>query len=97
MSVRLGIKTPRLKWKIRCMSVFFRAHHPRPEPAGVKIRPRTTGELEFACAGKLKNIRAADAKEVGVGNPAEETCCCPNRKKLPAGKTVVNRLVGRIL
>jgi hypothetical protein len=26
---------------------------------------------------KLK-IRAADAKEVGVGNPAEETCCHPN-------------------
>jgi hypothetical protein len=24
------------------------------------------------------NIRAADAKEVGVGNPAEETCCHPN-------------------
>ena len=24
------------------------------------------------------NIRAADAKEVGVGNPAEETCCYPN-------------------
>jgi hypothetical protein len=23
-------------------------------------------------------IRAADAKEVGVGNPAEETCCYPN-------------------
>jgi len=25
-----------------------------------------------------KKIRAADAKEVGVGNPAEETCCYPN-------------------
>jgi hypothetical protein len=25
-----------------------------------------------------KNIRAADAKEVGVGNPAEETYCYPN-------------------
>jgi hypothetical protein len=24
-------------------------------------------------------IRAADAKEVGVGNPAEETCCYPNK------------------
>ena len=31
---------------------------------------------------KLKsgNIRAADAKEVGVGNPAEETCCYPNKR-----------------
>jgi hypothetical protein len=26
----------------------------------------------------IKNIRAADAKEVGVGNPAEETRCRPN-------------------
>jgi hypothetical protein len=26
-----------------------------------------------------KNIRAADAKEVGVGNPAEETYCYPNK------------------
>ena len=24
-------------------------------------------------------IRAADAKEVGVGNPAEETCYRPNK------------------
>ena len=27
-------------------------------------------------------IRAADAKEVGVGNPAEETCCYPNKVKV---------------
>src|SRR6266699_2372803 len=27
---------------------------------------------------KSGNIRAADAKEVGVGNPAEETYCYPN-------------------
>jgi len=27
---------------------------------------------------ELIKIRAADAKEVGVGNPAEETCCHPN-------------------
>jgi hypothetical protein len=53
--------------------------------------------LEFVRAGKIKNIRAADAKEVGVGNPAEETCCRPNQKKLPAGKTVVNRPLGQIL
>jgi hypothetical protein len=26
-------------------------------------------------------IRAADAKEVGVGNPAEETYYSPNREK----------------
>jgi hypothetical protein len=34
--------------------------------------------------GEEKNIRAADAKEVGVGNPAEETCCHPNTKSLSA-------------
>jgi hypothetical protein len=27
-------------------------------------------------------IRAADAKEVGVGNPAEETYCYPNEAML---------------
>ena len=26
-------------------------------------------------------IRATDAKEVGVGNTAEETCRCPNQMK----------------
>jgi hypothetical protein len=26
-----------------------------------------------------KKIRATDAKEVGVENPAEETCCHPNQ------------------
>lgn len=28
-------------------------------------------------AAKVKSRRAADAKEVGVGNPIEETCCHP--------------------
>ena len=33
------------------------------------------------CFGEICDykIRAADAKEVGVGNPAEETCCYPNK------------------
>ena len=35
--------------------------------------PRKTGKI---------NIRAADAKEVGVGNPAEETYCYPNNRIL---------------
>ena len=30
------------------------------------------------CKFLNKNVRAADAKEVGVGNPAEETYCHPN-------------------
>ena len=29
-----------------------------------------------------RNVQAADAKEVGVGNPAEETCCHPNNFNL---------------
>ena len=29
-----------------------------------------------------EKIRAADAKEVGVGNPAEETYCYPNKNML---------------
>ena len=28
---------------------------------------------------KKQKVRAADAKEVGVENPAEETCCHPNQ------------------
>jgi hypothetical protein len=43
---------------------------------------QTKGSLEnrqvLVPAWGVLNIRAADAKEVGVGNPAEETCCHPN-------------------
>src|SRR4029077_12575821 len=39
---------------------------------------RTYGNEGLASSGREKNIRAADAKEVGVGNPAEETYCYPN-------------------
>jgi len=38
----------------------------------------------------LWKIRAADAKEVGVGNPAEETCCYPNKINLTFPKLFVN-------
>jgi hypothetical protein len=37
-------------------------------------------------------IRAADAKEVGVGNPAEETCCYPNGINVTFRKHFVNKL-----
>jgi hypothetical protein len=37
-------------------------------------------------------IRAADAKEVGVGNPAEETCCYPNRANVTFSQLFVNKL-----
>lgn len=41
-------------------------------PVGVKVW------FEIFRPGMETKIRAADAKEVGVGNPAEETCCYPN-------------------
>ena len=40
----------------------------------------------------LPKIRAADAKEVGVGNPAEETCCHPNKLNVTFRQLFVNRL-----
>src|SRR5271165_5471375 len=41
---------------------------------------------------KKKRIRAADAKEVGVGNPAEETCCYPNIPNVILSRPFVNIL-----
>jgi hypothetical protein len=40
-----------------------------------------------------KAIRAADAKEVGVGNPAEETCCHPNYFNVTTLSRFVNMLL----
>ncbi len=41
-------------------------------------RTETLGKSICRVKSKLEKIRAADAKEVGVGNPAEETYCYPN-------------------
>lgn len=41
---------------------------------------------------EAENIRAADAKEVGVGNPAEETYCYPNVWILGESSFFVNLL-----
>jgi len=38
------------------------------------------------------NIRAADTKEVGVGNPAEETCCHPNNLNVTFLQRSVNKV-----
>jgi hypothetical protein len=43
---------------------------------------RTYGNTLLTSSRTQKNIRAADAKEVGVGNPAEETYCYPNNEIL---------------
>ncbi len=40
----------------------------------------------------VSNIRAADAKVVGVGNPAEETCCHPNQSNV----TLLQRFVNKV-
>src|SRR5579862_1597216 len=43
---------------------------------------RTYGNTPHSSSRTQRNIRAADAKEVGVGNPAEETYCYPNNEIL---------------
>lgn len=62
------------------------------EPVTSAVTGQRSNQLSYAPAigrAKLGNsflcvkrksgkIRAADAKEVGVGNPAEETYCYPN-------------------
>jgi hypothetical protein len=50
------------------------------------------GRSQYSGGGGLKKekIRAADAKEVGVGNPAEETCCYPNTFNVTFLKRKVN-------
>jgi hypothetical protein len=40
---------------------------------------------------QMGKIRAADAKEVGVGNPAEETYCYPNNHNVTVKKQNVNK------
>jgi hypothetical protein len=46
-----------------------------PAWGGEPKKPFSNSQAEQS---KFK-IRAADAKEVGVGNPAEETYCYPNK------------------
>ena len=41
-------------------------------------RTETLGKPFVRVKLEAEKIRAADAKEVGVGNPAEETYCYPN-------------------
>jgi hypothetical protein len=46
---------------------------------------------------RQKEIRAADAKEVGVGNPAEETYCYPNDSNCMEDGFFVNWLSPKLL
>jgi hypothetical protein len=53
---------------------------------------------KFPVHVKVKKIRAADAKEVGVGNPAEETYCHPNNLNLkPDCALSIGRLFPHLL
>jgi hypothetical protein len=52
----------------------------------------STDESSFALDLDERKIRAADAKEVGVGNPAEETCCYPNETNVTFLQLFVNKL-----
>jgi hypothetical protein len=41
----------------------------------------------------IKAARATDAKEVGVGNPAEETYCYPNLRKAKASSGILSTVI----
>ena len=45
----------------------------------------------------INKIRAADAKEVGVGNPAEETYCYPNKAMLQSSNdlSTIERIMNK--
>ena len=48
--------------------------------------------MSSEASSRITSIRAADAKEVGVGNPAEETCCYPNNVNVTIWQRLVNLL-----
>ena len=65
-----------------------------PAKTGTRRLKEVFGSVKF-CFGRISGglkIRAADAKEVGVGNPAEETCCYPNEFNVTFPQLFVNRL-----
>ena len=43
---------------------------------------RKQPEVCWGSSSQEKMIRTTDAKEVGVGNTAEETCRCPNQLEM---------------
>jgi len=61
-----------------------------PAKGNVTIE-NVSGMVKRLVGDNLK-IRAADAKEVGVGDPAEETCCYPNKTNVTTGRLFVNIL-----
>ena len=47
-----------------------------------KGREKVAEVFSRSSGSAKKMIRTTDAKEVGVGNTAEETCRCPNQKEI---------------
>jgi hypothetical protein len=62
-----------------------------PTMGTVKLE-EADGSVKFCFGICSLKIRAADAKEVGVGNPAEETCCYPNEINVTFRQLFVNKL-----
>jgi hypothetical protein len=64
----------------------------KKNPASVKVSLGRFDLVNYKTVRRFKKIRAADAKEVGVGNPAEETCCYPNIHNVTSRPRFVNNL-----
>ena len=56
-----------------------------------KGEAKTSGNKFGVKSERRKSVRATDAKEVGVGNPAEETCYRPNDFTIANRRAIVNR------
>jgi hypothetical protein len=63
-----------------------------PAKRGTKRVKEDSRSVKFWFEVYGLKIRAADAKEVGVGNPAEETCCYPNGTNVTFRQHFVNKL-----
>jgi hypothetical protein len=63
-----------------------------PTKMGTHTLKEVFASVKFCFGICGMKIRAADAKEVGVGNPAEETCCYPNEINVTLRQLFVNRL-----
>ena len=62
-------------------------------PAKGKVTiENVSGMVKRLVGSSVEKIRAADAKEVGVGNPAEETYCYPNATIVTPRQLFVNIL-----
>ena len=69
-----------LNWFDACFLMKTHKEKQNAELSGIKrVQKVLTPKAKENPIKLLNKIRAADAKEVGVGNPAEETCCYPNK------------------